>query len=89
MANFVMEGTYVEQGGLKVFYGTAPAALLCENSHVITDYNSPSNRDGYQRPPNERRMVQIANHLAGESDLSEAVSLARGSVAGQSILFEQ
>jgi DGQHR domain-containing protein len=82
-----MEGTYVEQGGLKVFYGTAPAALLCESTHVITDYNSPSNRDGYQRPPNERRMIQIANHLVGDSDLAEAVSLARGSVAGQSILL--
>ena len=87
MADYTIEGTYVEQGGLKIFYGTAPGLMLCEDSHVITDYNSPSNREGYQRPPNERRMSQIADHLLGESDLTSAVALARGSVAGQSIML--
>jgi DGQHR domain-containing protein len=87
MPDYTIEGTYVKQGGLRIFYSTAPALMLCDEAHVITDYNSPSNREGYQRPPNERRMGQICDHLLGESDLSSAVSLARGSVSGQSIML--
>ena len=87
MADYTIEGTYVEQGGLKIFYSTAPALMFCDEKHVITDYNHPSNREGYQRPPNERRMSQISDHLLGEGDLSSALPLARGSVSGQSVML--
>jgi len=73
----------VSYGKSRCFVSALPGSYLADTKKVLTDFFSPENKDGYQRPANRSRYREIARFLTQEDAFSQFL----GPVMGQSIVL--